>query len=151
MESSVEDNSWKEVSDDNSNSSKIVSGNDKPEVVSQNGQVSLTSLVLYNWLLYLYFYIYIYKWKNYRNNCTLAPLYFLLYLTKCFLKTLPGHYLLQYVLNTSSVKVNLILWMKIGKILQRRWHFNTLSCCIYFWRESRNWVISSTPGSYSGR
>ena len=47
MESSVEDNSWKEVSDDNSNSSKIVSGNDKPEVVSQNGQVSLTSLVLY--------------------------------------------------------------------------------------------------------
>ena len=48
MESSVEDNSFKEVLDNNSSNSKIVSSNDKPEVVSQNGQVSLIPLVIYN-------------------------------------------------------------------------------------------------------
>ena len=45
MESSIEDNSWKEASDDNS---QTVSGSNKPQFMSQNGQVSFIPLVIYN-------------------------------------------------------------------------------------------------------
>ena len=84
MESNTEENSWKEVSDDKSNNLQIVPENDKPEVMSQNGQVGLIPLITIH-------LVFCYKRKSNRNNCTSARDAFTVFNKQFFENTVRVH------------------------------------------------------------